>query len=207
MKQEFLYRNTYCDEMILFFGGFASHPSHFSHLKTKKNVVMLYDYNDCNFDFNIPTFEKITIIAFSLGVSVASWFLKDSVYNEKITQKIAINGTNQGIDRIKGIHPAIFEKTMKNFALKNFQNMLFKEHLHKTQHFVFKKEQDLQKELENLWHCTQKNSNENCTWDKVYMSLNDEIFPNAALQKCFSAIHTIKEPHFAFFHFTYWEEI
>ncbi|KQH99313.1 hypothetical protein K773_04135, partial [Campylobacter jejuni CVM 41946] len=50
MKYEFLCKNPDSKKLIVVFGGFASHPSHFSHLKSNKNVILFYDYE--NFDLN-----------------------------------------------------------------------------------------------------------------------------------------------------------
>ncbi|KAB0475818.1 DUF452 domain-containing protein, partial [Pseudomonas vancouverensis] len=40
MKYEFLCKNPDSKKLIVVFGGFASHPSHFSHLKSDKNVIL-----------------------------------------------------------------------------------------------------------------------------------------------------------------------
>ncbi|MCC3041127.1 DUF452 family protein, partial [Campylobacter jejuni] len=123
MKISNLIQNENSQELILVFGGFASHPSHFAHLKSDKNVVLVYDYENLDFKFDLKSFSKITLIAFSMGVCVASRVLKDIEFS----QKIAINGTPFGIDKLKGIHPAIFRKTLQNFKLENFKEALFKE--------------------------------------------------------------------------------
>lgn len=109
MKISNLIQNENSQELILVFGGFASHPSHFAHLKSDKNVVLVYDYENLDFKFDLKSFSKITLIAFSMGVCVASRVLKDIEFS----QKIAINGTPFGIDKLKGIHPAIFAKQIK----------------------------------------------------------------------------------------------
>ncbi|MCV3527388.1 DUF452 domain-containing protein, partial [Campylobacter lari] len=44
--------------MILFFSGFCSHFSHFSHLKSDENVLMVYDYSDFNFDIDLTKFKN-----------------------------------------------------------------------------------------------------------------------------------------------------
>ncbi|HEB7543332.1 TPA: DUF452 family protein, partial [Campylobacter coli] len=123
MKISNLIQNENSQELILVFGGFASHPSHFAHLKSDKNVVLVYDYENLDFKFDLNDFSKITLIAFSMGVCVASRVLKDIEFS----QKIAINGTPFGIDKLKGIHPAIFARQIKKFDLSSFKKSLFKE--------------------------------------------------------------------------------
>ncbi|HED6757826.1 TPA: DUF452 family protein [Campylobacter coli] len=203
MKISNLIQNENSQELILVFGGFASHPSHFTHLKSDKNVILVYDYENLDFKFDLNSFSKITLIAFSMGVCVASRVLKDIEFS----QKIAINGTPFGINKLKGIHPAIFAKQIKKFDLSSFKKSLFKERENEAKNFIFKDEKDLKTELEKLFEFTSKERNENFIWDKIYSSNNDEIFPQNALKNTFSKLIFLNEPHFVFFHFKTWDEI
>ncbi len=203
MKINYLIQNQNSQELILVFGGFASHPSHFSHLKSNKNVILVYDYENLDFNLNLDPFSKIILVAFSMGVCVASKILKDV----KFSQKIAINGTNFGIDKLKGIHPAIFSKQIKKFELLVFKKSLFKERQDLAKNLIFKDEISLKKELENLYNFALKEPNENFVWDKIYSSKMDEIFPPNALKNAFSKLIFLDEPHFAFFYFKTWDEI
>ncbi|EAL5569282.1 TPA: DUF452 family protein, partial [Campylobacter jejuni] len=93
MKYEFLCKNPDSKKLIVVFGGFASHPSHFSHLKSDKNVILFYDYKNFDLNFDFKAFDELFLIAFSMGVCVANRLLKELHFK----QKIAINGTNLGI--------------------------------------------------------------------------------------------------------------
>lgn len=203
MKISNLIQNENSQELILVFGGFASHPSHFAHLKSDKNVILVYDYENLDFKFDLNSFSKITLIAFSMGVCVASRVLKDIEFS----QKIAINGTPFGIDKLKGIHPAIFARQIKKFDLTAFKKSLFKEKENLSKDFIFKDEKSLQKELKMLFDFALEKYDENFNWDKIYSSNNDEIFPQNALKNTFSKLIFLNEPHFAFFHFKTWDEI
>ncbi|ECP8603275.1 DUF452 family protein [Campylobacter jejuni] len=203
MKYEFLCKNPDSKKLIVVFGGFASHPSHFSHLKSDKNVILFYDYENFDLNFNFKAFDELFLIAFSMGVCVANRVLKELNFK----QKIAINGTNLGIDKSKGIHPTIFKKTLQNFKLEHFKKALFKERKNEAKNFIFKDEKDLKTELEKLFEFASKECNENFIWDKIYSSNNDEIFPQNALKNTFSKLIFLNEPHFAFFHFKTWDEI
>ncbi|EJA9482102.1 DUF452 family protein [Campylobacter jejuni] len=203
MKYEFLCKNPDSKKLIVVFGGFASHSSHFSHLKSDKNVILFYDYENFDLNFDFKAFDELFLIAFSMGVCVANRLLKE--FNFK--QKIAINGTNLGIDKSKGIHPAIFRKTLQNFKLENFKEALFKERKNLTKDFIFKDEKALKIELEKLFDFALVKQEENLLWDKVYSSKKDEIFPPNALKNSFKNLIFLDEPHFAFFHFKTWDEI
>ncbi|AXL33252.1 DUF452 family protein [Campylobacter jejuni] len=203
MKYEFLCKNPDSKKLIVIFGGFASHPSHFSHLKSDKNVILFYDYEKFDLNFDFKAFDELFLIAFSMGVCVANRLLKELNFK----QKIAINGTNLGIDKSKGIHPAIFKKTLQNFKLENFKEALFKERKSLAKDFIFKDEKALKIELEKLFDFALTKQEENWLWDKVYSSKEDEIFSPNALKNSFKNLFFLDEPHFAFFHFKTWDEI
>ncbi|EAJ1527715.1 DUF452 family protein [Campylobacter jejuni] len=203
MKYEFLCKNPDSKKLIVVFGGFASHSSHFSHLKSDKNVILFYDYENFDLNFDFKAFDELFLIAFSMGVCVANRLLKELNFK----QKIAINGTNLGIDKSKGIHPAIFRKTLQNFKLENFKEALFKERKNLTKDFIFKDEKALKIELEKLFDFALTKQEENLLWDKVYSSKEDEIFPPNALKNSFKNLIFLDEPHFAFFHFKTWDEL
>ncbi|MDV6198858.1 DUF452 family protein [Campylobacter jejuni] len=203
MKYEFLCKNPDSKKFIVAFGGFASHPSHFSHLKSDKNVILFYDYENFDLNFNFKAFDELFLIAFSMGVCVANRLLKELNFK----QKIAINGTNLGIDKSKGIHPTIFKKTLQNFKLEHFKEALFKERKSLAKDFIFKDEKALKIELEKLFDFALTKQEENLLWDKVYSSKEDEIFPPNALKNSFKNLIFLDEPHFAFFDFKTWDEI
>lgn len=203
MRAEFLHKNHNSKELILVFGGFASKPGHFSHLKSEKTVLLLFDYEDFSLKIDLNSFENITLIAFSMGVCVASKMMK----NIPFQQKIALNGTNTAIDRERGIHPAIFSKSIKNFSLKNFKKSLLSGRENLAGDFRFKDEARLKNELESLFYFCQKEPNLAFSWDRVYASRGDEIFPTRALEKSFKNLIFLNEPHFAFFHFHSWENL
>lgn len=203
MKYEFLCKNPDSKKLIVVFGGFASHPSHFSHLKSDKNVILFYDYENFDLNFNFKVFDELFLIAFSMGVCVANRLLKELNFK----QKIAINGTNLGIDKSKGIHLTIFKKTLQNFKLEHFKEALFKERKSLAKDFIFKDEKVLKIELEKLFDFALTKQEENLLWDKVYSSKEDEIFPPNALKNSFKNLIFLDEPHFAFFHFKTWDEL
>ena len=135
MKIEFLHQNANSKELILFFAGFASQPSHFLHLNSQKNVLMVYDYRDFEFKFDLNSFENITLIAFSMGVCVASKVLQ----NFHFKAKIALNGTNYGVDKIRGIPLAFFYAQHKISSLRTLKRLCFT----KGQNLEFRAEKDL----------------------------------------------------------------
>ncbi len=210
MKTYTLHTNQNSKELILFLSGFASHYSHYTHLQSQCNVILCYDYRDISLDIDMSQFEKVTLIAYSMGVCVASKICKDIQFHTTL----AINGTNMGIDKLYGIHPILFNQTIKNFNLANFKKALFGNHISLAQNFFFDTTKSLIDELISLRNfCNETSEESGITWDKVLISKQDSIFPP---QSCYNFFHLQKpQPiiiernlvHYPFFSFQTWEEI
>ncbi|MBX7491050.1 pimeloyl-ACP methyl esterase BioG family protein [Helicobacter turcicus] len=203
-------------EIILFFGGFGAHPSHFLPFIPKHcDALVLHHY--AHLDFNplletlhsLPKDSKITLIAFSMGVFVARIFL--NTYAFKPHKIIAINGTEYGIQKDYGIPPALFRRTYKHFAtngdlaLKHFKSNLFSEHLDKAHNFVFLDSNTLCAELAFFMESCATHSTllVPISWDFAVVSLRDLIFSPQAQNAFWQSTNTktipINAPHFAFF--------
>lgn len=202
MKSHFLIKQNK-KELIVFFGGFASLPSHFKHLKSLNfDVLMIYDYTDFTLELKFSKYEKIHLIAFSMGVCVASKHFK-----QKATSKIAINGTNYGCDKHFGINPSAFKLTIKHFNTEIFKKNLLS---YDETNFILDDENLLKEELASLYELCTKDVNLNFIWDKAYISKKDLIFPSKACEAFFkdkSKIEFLDEPHFVFFAFKFWDEL
>lgn len=228
-------------DLIIFFAGFGGLPCHFLHLDSKNDVLMIYDYSDFFIEFieskssNIHNFltqqhyENLYLISFSMGVCVASQILDSNMLNFK--RKIAINGSNYGINDTFGIAKNIFKHTMKHFKLCDFRARLFgldsvTDIESKLENLEFSSEKILKDELHSLYNFAKKRNliessllkKDEFTWNLALISTQDSIFPakNALnffknLQDSASTqsvkIKKINTPHFAFFAFKSWDEI
>ena len=200
-------------EIVLIFGGFASHHSHFSPFFN--NYILISHYKHLDFSAllsllkTLPKDSKITLIAFSMGVFVARIFL--NIHNFKFHKNIAINGTEYGIHKDYGIPPILFKRTYKQFAtngdlaIKQFKDNLFSEHLEKTRDFVFLDSNTLCSELVFFMEsCVQYNTIlAPIHWDFALVSLRDSIFSvqsqNAFWESKNTKITFLDAPHFIFF--------
>ncbi|TLE02677.1 pimeloyl-ACP methyl esterase BioG family protein [Helicobacter japonicus] len=223
MKYVFLHTKAQSKKCILFFGGFGSRAEHFRHLSAECNVIMLYDYRDFalphTFLRDMEQFSEVVLIAFSMGVSIAPLFVSHLPF----VKKIAINGTNIGIDRVFGIHPAIFKKTIAHFDINNFQKALFGELYEsicptQVQIESIPKNDELKEELQSIFDfLLQKNisskKNVDFLYDSALLSESDAIFPYSAAKNFFISfcplthITITHSPHFVFFDFHSWEEL
>ncbi len=225
MKYKWLHsantKDSLVKDLIIFMGGFGSDPCHFHHLKIYDcDVVMFYDYRDLNtlnsyntHDIfkNLSYYRHIYLIAFSLGVCVANAMFS-SIW-EQFTHTLAINGTPLGVDKIYGIPPVLFRRTMKHLDSQQFRTGLLGHRL--DAHFTLRDNQALRDELGALYEFSQSIHSHQCQrWEYALISRNDEIFPPEANKQYWlsqspqnTQILWSNEPHFVFFNFTSWEEL
>ena len=109
-------------KLIIFFNGWGMDESIVKHLNPEDfDILMFYDYNNLktDFDFNLlNNYSKKNLIAWSMGVMVATCFSPSLVLHLVDGTSTAINGTLKPIDPEFGIHPKIYDLTIKGFNEK-----------------------------------------------------------------------------------------
>ncbi len=127
MKQHFIIKNNQ-KHLLLFFAGWGMDETPFLQLHpTDKDWMLCYDYRSLEFDATtLQEYSEITLIAWSMGVWVASQIMKQHP-SLPVSQSIAINGTPYPIHETKGISPAIFAGTLQGLneqSLQKFQRRM-----------------------------------------------------------------------------------
>ena len=208
MQTYWLHKNTDSKILILFFAGFASHYTHYTHLDSKANVLLLHDYTDFTFDINLELekYDSIYLVAYSMGVSIAARLPLSHI---PLSRKIALSGTESGIDKLKGINPAIFRHTIKNLNIDDFKRAIFGENLDMAKDFHFASTQHLKDELQCIYDFCMTTPHTPLTWDRIYIAKNDTLFLPQTCHKAFenskSAICELVSWHYPFFAFDTWE--
>ena len=103
MKQYLLSKNS--DSLLLFFAGWGCDEYEFEHLDSESDILILYEYNDLNLDFDFSKYKKVDLITFSAGVFVASVLNFDF----KINRKVAIDGNPYLFDEYFGLSKSMQE--------------------------------------------------------------------------------------------------
>jgi len=101
MKQYYI--NNKSDSLLIFFTGWGCDEYEFEHLKSKSDVLILYDYTDLYLNFDFSKYNEINLLAFSAGVFVASIFK----FGVKINKKIAADGNPFLFDEKYGLSKQI----------------------------------------------------------------------------------------------------
>ncbi len=204
MKYKWVNKGTN-DKIILFFNGWGMDENVVKHLDCEDyDVLMFYDYNtlDTDFDFKLlNAYSKIYLISWSMGVMIGSIFSK---ILPEVSQTVAINGTLKPIDIQFGIHPKIYDLTIKGFnekGRKRFISAMFDE----PQEVFCSRE--LQNQHSELIALKNYKPDENFKYHKVYISDNDTIIPTKSQIAFWEIEPNIKSAHCPFFKFKKWSEL
>ena len=119
MQQIFL-QQQHSKNLVLIFLGYGQDKNPFNSLNTvtRDDIAIVYDYQDLSFDESLyQEYEKITLIAWSMGVMIAPIVLSNTA---NLVIKIAVNGTVQGIDDTLGIPPSLWQATIDSLTEQTY---------------------------------------------------------------------------------------
>lgn len=117
-------RKTNSDKLIIFFNGWGMDETIVSHLGCDDfDVIVFFDYRDFNIDIDLSKYKEKHLIAWSMGVMVATLFDFG-----KLNSAIAICGTPFSIDDRYGIPKKIYSLTINGFnenSVNKFMGRMF----------------------------------------------------------------------------------
>ncbi len=104
---------------ILFFNGWGMDENAVKHLNVENyDVCMFYNYSSIEtIEFDRDQYDNVYLVAWSLGIWAASVLV--NIEKVGFEKAIAINGTQVPKDETYGIHPTVFENTLKNWTPRN----------------------------------------------------------------------------------------
>ena len=203
------------DSCILFFNGWGMDENGIKHIDPGNNdLLMFYDYSEKEGNFNQEEYQKVYVIAWSLGVYAAASFLKR---NKVVVDKsIAINGTLNPIDAKYGIAPAVFDATVNNWDVINrtkFNMRMFGgrgEYQQMTAYWPQRSVENQYEELVYLWNTIKQNPVLNFRFDVALIGKQDLIFTSKNQLDFWGDQTNIIElnmPHFPFKGIERWQEL
>lgn len=214
MKSKFLHKNNK-PNLILFFNGWGMDQSIVSHLDAGAYDVCVFQHYDSNFKINvdIEAYDKVYLIAFSMGVWAATKALQTS--DIKLDRKIAVSGTGLPIDDENGIPESIFKGTIDHFSERNKHKFDRRMMDSKEDFETFKalaSERTLEDQLEELEliYKMALESNLEFPFDKAIIGEKDLIFPTKNQLHFWNnkaEVQTIETAHFPFFKFKSWSDL
>jgi len=210
---QYFYQNNHSQDLIVFFAGWGCDENQFVNLHDKKDVIILYDYQDLTLDFDFAKYDNVYVIAYSAGVFVATIF-KDKIPN--VRKMVAVCGNPYLFDETLGIS----EKTIqvfKDITLDNYLEFRRKYMVFSDEEYIKYNELQSLRTIESCAHeldalekmYQEKKGFITPVFDKAIAAENDLIF-NIEAQKKFYKDKLIVIPnakHHIFFKFKSFEEI
>lgn len=214
MRIEWLIKKG-ADQVVVFFNGWGMDASVVSHLATDADVVMFYDYRvlSCDSLPDLKEYRKIYIVAWSMGVWAASFVVPHLTIQPCLS--VALNGTERPVDDLYGIPVKIYQLTSKGMSVKG-REKFFSRMAGTTEERDFLNaclpKRELAEQCEELVLIEKQcqGYGKHHSWDKVYVSEKDVIFPVENQLNWWTGkapVTFISGGHYPFTSFKSWEAI
>lgn len=210
---QFFYQNNHSRDLIVFFAGWGCDYNQFANLHDKKDVLILYDYQDLALDFSFSKYENVYIIAYSAGVFIACVFA-DTIPN--IRKKVALCGNPYLFENDLGISQEII-RVFKDITLDNYLDFRKKYMVYGDKEYERYNKLESQRTIESCAEeldaiqklYTEHKKQINPTFDKAIVAANDLIFNLSAQKKFYKDKLQIipNARHHIFFHFDSFESM
>ncbi|PCJ10541.1 MAG: biotin synthase [Rhodobacteraceae bacterium] len=191
-------------EVIVVFGGWAVGPEVFQHLTGPQDILFASDYRDLEADLpDLSSYARVSLVAWSFGV--ASYGHWQQGRADPFGRKVAVNGTLTPVNRATGVPPSAMTRTIETLSQDAYQLFLIR---------VFNLEQpqsdiDIAARREELQAIERRGDAHDVTFDLVWISCSDKIFPPANQARAWSEdmVRDIQAPHAPFGQFKAWQEL
>lgn len=176
------------NKLIVVFGSWGNDENVFTPLcKDDFDFILFYNYSaDQAFVLpEIKTYEKITIIGWSLGVWAAEYLAPAIGIKPDVT--IAVNGTPVPADDRYGIPLSVYEDIMNNITEENMENFYIrmfgdkKTYRSNIKRVPVRSIKSLHDELRWLYNRIMEQKEPGFKWDYAVISSKDKVFPASNL--------------------------
>lgn len=199
------------NRLVIFYGGWGSDENIFVPLCDDEfDFILFYNYS-ADDPLILPepkVYEKITVIAWSLGVWAAEYLLPKTGFKPDVS--IAVNGTPIPADEKFGIPLNIIEGTLNNITEENISKFYLrmfgdkKTYEANLQRIPKRTLKSLHDELRWLYNRMMEQKEPGFTWNYAITSKPDRVYPSEKLESFWklqkNTNHiTLPLPHY-FFH-------
>lgn len=214
--------NNHTPRLLLLFAGWSTPPEIFGSLAVEEgtDLWICYDYRDLTIAEDFSGYQEIHLVAWSLGVWVATAILsgrQGATLRTKLKTALAINGTPQPIDDTRGIPAAIFRGTLDHInqeGMKRFNRRMCgsRETLAHYESIPARPLDEIREELQSLYLLimeTPPTSLVTTLWTHALISAADRIFPAENQRNYWSGqcpVAEINAPHYPFYLWKHWNE-
>jgi len=179
-------KNTH---LVVLYGGWGTDENVFTPLCNDEfDFILFYNYSadEALVLPEMKTYEKITLIGWSLGVWAAEHLSLKTGIKPDIT--IAVNGTPVPVDDQYGIPLNVFEGTLNNITEENIDKFYFrmfgdkKSYLTNKDRIPHRTLKSLHDELRWLYNRIMEQKEPHFRWDFAVTSEIDRVFPSKNLE-------------------------
>lgn len=182
MKSRFIVNNDR-SRLILIFAGWGMDWRVFASLASDDyDIMVVWDYRVLTHKWTkLKRYDEICLIAWSMGVFAASLTIHE--ISERITKRIAVNGTLTPVSDTRGIPTAIFRGTLNALAPGTLRKFYRQMCATREQYEAFKENgprrsvTELINELQAIQDMTIFHVDQIENWDMALVSRGDAIFP------------------------------
>lgn len=203
MRYQFVSRND-SPRLIVIYAGWGMDARPFETLcRPGYDILVVWDYRSFDIDWSVAAdYEEICLIAWSMGVYAAS--MSSHGIENKVTARIAVNGTMTPVDNLRGIPEAIFEgtaSTLDERNLKKFYRRMCGDRA-TTDAFMAvmprRGVDELVDELRAIYPEPVLGNTKASRWDRAIIGRNDAIFPACNQDRAWSGVPKtfIDAPHY-----------
>ena len=199
------------NQLVVLYGGWGTDENVFTPLCNDEfDFILFYNYSadEALVLPEMKTYEKITLIGWSLGVWAAEYLSPKTGIKPNLT--IAVNGTPIPADNQYGIPLNVFEGTLNNITSENIEKFYLrmfgdkKNYLKNIDRIPHRTIKSLHDELRWLYNRIMEQNEPGFKWDYAVTSELDRVFPSKNLngywEKEINTKHiTLALPHY-FFH-------
>lgn len=199
------------NQLLVVYGGWGSDENiYVPMVDDDYDFILFYNYS-ADEPLILPemkTYQKVTLVGFSLGVFAASYLSPKSGITPDIT--IAINGTPFPVDEKYGIHRNVFEGTLNNITDETIGKFYLRMYGDKKTFNAVKNIlprrtlKSLHDELRWLYNRIMEADGTGFKWNYAITSENDRVFPSESQKSYWSNVQETEKivlplPHY-FFH-------
>ncbi len=205
MKYKWI-NKTNSNKLIIFFNGWGMDDFIISNLQPENfDVIIFYDYNDLNIDINLSEYKEKHIVAWSMGVMIATLF----DFNN-IVSATALCGTPFPINNTYGIPEKIYNLTINGFNEKSLSKFMHRMFIEKPDTDKYSN-RTLENQKKELIKMLEYKPNNNFHYTKAIIADSDIIIPTKNQQNYWETTNTrteiIHSGHCPFDLYSRWSEI
>lgn len=196
--------------LILVYGGWGTDENVFTPLCNDDfDFILFYNYS-ADEAFVLPeikTYEKITLIGWSIGVWAAEYLLPKTGIKPDVT--IAVNGTPIPADDHYGIPLSEFESTLNNITEENLEDFYIrmfgdkKTYKANLDRVPVRTAKSLHDELRWLYNRIMEQKEPGFRWDYAVISSKDKVFPSKNLMGYWGKEKSTKKIILPFSHYLF----